>query len=641
MSAARVIIACLAVLVVAPVAGATSTKAKAPAHLHGFLLRADEPADASFERTPAFAWNPVPGAVSYQFQLATASSFRESAIVYSVKGLKTPVAAPTVTLPWVSDMLRARVRAVTSSSVTPWSTILNFDMEPTAVPTPISSYPGILRWTPIEGADGYEVWLVDAQKFETVYTNVLDEREFYTFHRTPNWMGSVRWRIRALRLDRAGDKRQNGLPAVGYGAWSPVYSSTNPSYSGGPINLVGTISDVVSTPAAPVAHELMPGFSFTGDQALDGTSAELFRVEVFTDRTCLNRVFAGSVVGGPGYAPRPYGPLALPTSAVAISAARASYLDDGDQPSAVTIDRRAVDSTESAEQAKPTTAVPDDSDADPGNETSATTSAPQQVTIDASADLGAPVDLWDTQDSGGYWWTVIPVEAVSPGALSTTLTAPAPAGATTVQVADGTGFVNGDIVSIGDPLNQDIVTVTSASGSTLTLATPLKAAHGVGEAVDRAGGAVQYRDLDLAQDACASGRVARFAKTSETTLAAAGELFASGLSPKGKLISATRKSSFYGSPLVAWTPAMGATVYEVQWSKTASPFRPEPDAQNGGARGTMTLGTAAVLPLTPGTWYYRVRGFNYSLPTNSQQMSWSNPAKIVVAKPQFKLVPGK
>jgi hypothetical protein len=385
----------------------------------------------------------------------------------------------------------------------------------------------------------------------------------------------------------------------------------------------------------------MPGFSFTGDQALDGTSAELFRVEVFTDRTCINRVFAGSVVGGPGYAPRPYGPLALPTSSAAISAARAGYLDDGDQPSAVTIDRRAVESTESQEQAKPTTSVPDDSDADPGSETSSAGAAPQQVSIDAGLNLGAPVDLWDTKDSGGYWWTVIPVEAVSPGALSTTLTAPAPIGATVVQVVDGTGFVKGDVVSIGDPLNADIVTISAASGSTLTLAAPLKAAHGIGEAVDRSGGNVEYMDMDLAQDACASGRVARFARTSETTLAAAGELFASGLSPRGKLISATRKSSFYGSPLVAWTPAMGASVYEVQWSKTASPFRPEQDPQNANARGTLTLGTAAVLPLNPGTWYYRVRGFNYSLPTNAQQMSWSNPAKIVVAKPQFKVVGGK
>jgi hypothetical protein len=54
----------------------------------------------------------------------------------------------------------------------------------------------------------------------------------------------------------------------------------------------------------------------------------------------------------------------------------------------------------------------------------------------------------------------------------------------------------------------------------------------------------------------------------------------------------------------------------------------------------MTLGTAAILPLAPGTWYYRVRGFDYSLPTNAQQMSWSDAARIVVAKPTFQVVGG-
>ena len=68
---------------------------------------------------------------------------------------------------------------------------------------------------------------------------------------------------------------------------------------------------------------------------------------------------------------------------------------------------------------------------------------------------------------------------------------------------------------------------------------------------------------------------------------------------------------------------------------------PQPDPQNANALGTMTFGTSAVLPLTPGTWYYRVRGFDFSLRTGSQQMTWSDPAKIVVAKPKFKIVPGK
>jgi hypothetical protein len=83
-------------------------------------------------------------------------------------------------------------------------------------------------------------------------------------------------------------------------------------------------------------------------------------------------------------------------------------------------------------------------------------------------------------------------------------------------------------------------------------------------------------------------------------------------------------------------------VYEVQWSKKGYPFKPEPNPQNDNALGTLTLGTSTVLPLKPGTWYYRVRGFNFALPTGAQQMSWSDPARIVVAKPKFRVVkPGK
>ncbi len=52
----------------------------------------------------------------------------------------------------------------------------------------------------------------------------------------------------------------------------------------------------------------------------------------------------------------------------------------------------------------------------------------------------------------------------------------------------------------------------------------------------------------------------------------------------------------------------------------------------------MTSSTSFVLPVGPGTWWYRVRGFDYSLPSDAQQMSWSDPVKLVVAKPMFKLV---
>jgi hypothetical protein len=97
-------------------------------------------------------------------------------------------------------------------------------------------------------------------------------------------------------------------------------------------------------------------------------------------------------------------------------------------------------------------------------------------------------------------------------------------------------------------------------------------------------------------------------------------------------------TAFYGQPLVSWTPALGAEVYEVQWSKTQYPFTPQPAP--AGTLGILTSSTSVVLPVTPGTWWYRVRGFDYSLPTGAQQMSWSDPAKLVVAPPKFKLVGG-
>jgi hypothetical protein len=644
MFASRLAAVFFAVLVLASGASANSAQVRAPTGLHAFLLRADEPGAATFPRTPAFAWNPVPGAVRYQFQLANSGLFRENAIVYSAK-LKSPVAAPTTTLPWITSMMHARVRAILSDEVTPWSVPFNFDMTPPDAPQALASYPGLLHWTPVEGADAYEVWLIDVPQMVIVFTNVLDEREFYTLHRTSSWMGSVRWRIRALRYDRDGDQRQNGLPAApSYTQWSNVYSSTNPSYTGGPIKLTGTLSDVYSGDEGTPAHKLMPGFLFSGDQTLDGRSAELFRVYVSTDRGCLNTVFSSPIVGSPAYAPRPFkGPIGLPSTLEGIAAARSVYLTGGAEPGGFTLDGSPVRPNETLPSPTPTVAVPGDSDTDPGGLLGSNSGGSTQLKL--LADFGAPVDLWDTEQEAarGYWWTVVAVGSSTPGALSTNVSEAATIGAQSLPVLNGSGFATGDGITIGSPANEETAIVTSATGSSLNLGGPLKKNHGPGESVVRStAGSLNYRDLELAADVCAAGRVARFAKNSEPTLTTGGELFATGLSSKGRLISARIGSAFYGSPLVAWTPAMGATSYQVQWSKKLYPFKPEPNPDNANAPGTMTLGTAAVLPLSAGTWYYRVRGFDYSLPTNAQQMSWSDPAKIVVAKPKFRVVdPGK
>ncbi len=655
--AARLLFLLLALLALSSAAhGATrAAAASAPTGLHPFLLRVDEPSSDVFSRTPSFAWNPVPGAVRYEFQLSTSSAFRDSGIVFSDTSLTSPVAAPALTLPWITGAphsLYARVRAVLLDTTTPWSDSFGFDMQPPAAPAPLPSYPGLLRWTPVDGASGYQVWFVDIPKFVFVATNVADEREFYTFHQAASWLAQVRWRVRAIRSDF--NARANGLPAVTHGPWSPVYSSVNPPFAVGPLKPLATVSDVESTGTrSSPAHRLMPGFVFGGNQSFAGAGAELYHVYVFTDRGCLNRVFASAIVGSPAYAPRSSGPLALPQSTSAISTARSSYLPDGDEGSSFTFDREKVTGNESLPPVAPTVGLPAGASGSapaappaagtPPSEAkpAAPTSGSSLITLlQPSGTTGPPVDLWDTDwsNGGGYYWTVVPVSANVPSPLSTSVAgAGAAAAAATLPVSNATGFASGDTISIGNPGNVETATITSVSGNTIGVGAPLKLGHGAGEPVTRTSGNIQYTDLELAQDACAGGRVQRFGKESEPALTAGGELFASGLSPEGELASASDRATFYGSPLVAWTTALGAEAYAVQWSKTRRPFVPETDPATG-ALGMMTLNTSAILPLEPGTWHYRVRGYDYSLPTGAQAMSWSDPQAIVATKPTFSIV---
>jgi hypothetical protein len=630
----RALLVCLlAAVSVGAFAGAASSSVAAPTGLHAFLLRADEPSKTTFSRTPSFAWNPVAGADHYEFQLSLSDTFRDNAVVYADSKLLNPVSAPPVALPWISGnphSLYARVRAIVNGTATPWSTGFGFDMAPPAPPVPLPSYPGLLRWAPVEGAVKYEIWLVDANnKHVFTTTNVLDEREFYAFHQTTNWMGNVRWRIRAWRADPTPNAGINKLPATPYGAWSPVYSSTNPAYTGGAIKLLGTVSDVFSNGSANApAHRLMPAFLWSGNQTASGKAAELYRVYVFSDKQCLNPIYASPAVASPAYAARPFGSIAMPSSDIAIAQARAAYLPNGAEPPAKTYAGDDVSINEFQSPAAPTTTVP----GAPGDSTSPSTGGGTPVTF---PDLvGAPIDLWDTDwPKAGYYWTVIPVAVQSPDQLATAVSLPTPSGSATISVASTQGFRVGDLVTIGVAPSLDSVAILGIGTGTLTLAAKTTSAHFPGDPVIRSTGSFEYRDLEMAQDVCASGRVARFGKDSEPSLTASDDLFATGLSSTGRLTSARHTTRFYGQPLVSWTPALGAWDYEIQWSKTLKPFTP--------VDSRMTKSTSFVLPLTAGTWYYRVRGFDFSLPSGSQQMSWSEPAKLVVARPTFRIIPTK
>ena len=225
---------------------------------------------------------------------------------------------------------------------------------------------------------------------------------------------------------------------------------------------------------------------------------------------------------------------------------------------------------------------------------------------------------------------MLPVDAVPDEQLSTTLATPAAGGETTITVADATGIAAGDTILVGNPF-PDRASVASVSGNDVVLSGPLQISHAAGEDVVRPSGGVKYYEAELTQEACASGRVLTFAKSSEPAVTGQSAPFVSGLSPNGKLVAATgTKPKFYGAPLIAWRPTAATDEYEVQWSHKRYPWR---------TAGTLkTVATSLSLPLSPGTWYYRVRGLDSLMIGSRPELSWSNPVRLIVTKPRFRIV---
>ena len=106
----------------------------------------------------------------------------------------------------------------------------------------------------------------------------------------------------------------------------------------------------------------------------------------------------------------------------------------------------------------------------------------------------------------------------------------------------------------------------------------------------------------------------------------------SGLSPKGRLLAqAGRRPVVYSTPLVAWRPVVGATAYEVQWSRSKYPWR---------ARGSaLTYAPRRCSSSAPGDWYYRVRGLN-AAQVGTAAMTWSAPVAVKVVRPTFQITGG-
>ena len=384
-----------------------------------------------------------------------------------------------------------------------------------------------------------------------------------------------------------------------------------------------------STTTAAHVHRLTPAFTFSGDQ-VGGSSYTLFRVYVFSDSQCVNVIYRGAIVGSPSYAPRTTGPLALPVSAQDLQDAAATYLPDGQEGKTFMADTASVQTTESDKAAAAPTSgstksgSPSPTAPDPG-------ATPDLNLPSLPALTGAPVDLWDSGwPHGRFYWTVVPVNATLASTKSTILMGGGAQGSLTITVASISGISKGSTLTIGSGATSELALVESISGTTVTLSSPLNRSHSSGEKVSQ-GTQVEYRDAELPQDACATGRVMAFGKQSAPVVAGGSTAFASGLSPQGRLVaSAGHGTSFFGAPLVAWKPALGADGYEVEWSKKSYPWK--------SAGSLTTQSTSALLPLKAGRWFYRVRGFNALLPGSAKAMSWSTAQKLTLARPVFRVV---
>jgi hypothetical protein len=386
----------------------------APTGLHAFLLRPDEEAQPYYPRTPSFAWNPVAARGGhFEFELATSRTFSDAAVLFRYDKVAIPALSVDHQLPWMTGTpyaLWAHVRWASADGkrITPWSAPYGFNMRwtnrdyPQQLPAPV----GLVRWKPIDGATGYEVLYPDwkpAVSFQTT-TNVADEREFFTLHQSLGY-GSIRWRVRAIRYINDKDLLANGLPRVSYGPWSQTFTTVNPPPSLGVLSPTDTVSETWDKSGQPArSHELTPGFAWNpaapvlADIGAFGSS--LYRVYIFTDDHCVNRVFVGSAVGSPAFAPRTTGgPLSMPTGS--------KLLATWTTPPYLTTHGSETASFDAAGKAlKPNET--------PGSQVSA--GAPTDASGSTAGAAAAAVDLWDSGwPTGRYYWTVVPVTVQTVG----------------------------------------------------------------------------------------------------------------------------------------------------------------------------------------------------------------------------------
>jgi hypothetical protein len=205
------------------------------------------PAASFTALNPYLSWNPVPGAQAYDVEVSPGDQFNN--VIFFGKDVHLPYITPGVAGVLPDDDYSWRVRARDpQGNPGPWTVASPFTKASTA-PTQLTPAHGAtthdlnLSWTPVEGAERYEVQITEAQ-FTWQGEHLLFDTTTAATALTPTLMetrakdmqhGNLWWRVRPIIDGVSGpwtdEFHVNWQPAAG-SAGPPVLSSTGDTTTG-------------------------------------------------------------------------------------------------------------------------------------------------------------------------------------------------------------------------------------------------------------------------------------------------------------------------------------------------------------------------------------------------------------------------
>ena len=591
----RFVILALAILAAAGAtfAGAAAPRSQTPKNLRAFLLRPDETGTHVFARTPAFAWSPVRGARCYEFELATSKTYSQSSLIWSNvqyavghNGACAAIAASSATAPATSPAAPpAGTTTTTTTTAPPTGTAPATTTAPPTGTAPATVGPTAQTMIPAIRVPAVSIDVALPWFTGVPYALYAHVRAITSAGATP-WSNAFGFNMRWP--DIATPLQKNSEP--GLIRWTPIAGAT--SYQ-----VWYTDADKVFGTHTNVADE-REYYTFHTDPSWTGTVH--WRVRA------VRQVFGDVLNGLPAVS---YGPWST------VYTTNNPAFNTGP----LTL-RMAISDTNNVSTARKLAPH----ELQPALSYTGTTVSGRAYGLFRtyiSTDRDCVNIVYTSPVSGGPGYAprttgpmVLPTDDTSFALAQTSYLKDGAKEGPTVAADGSTVLTNEvDLPDLNFPTTRYFWTVVPVVIN-----------------VDPVTNAWTYKDAQVPQDACQQGRVLTFGKVSKPVVATGGTPYISGLNPNGRLLAvAGKRPVVYGTPLVAWQPTIAAGGYEVQWAK-----HPYPWEATGSKK---TFSTSTLLSLSPGAWYYRVRGLNL-VQLRQPYMSWSAPIRVVVARPKFSLV---